>query len=789
MAEGGPIVEEVSNDTVVSAGQGPCPVIEEPTDSMSFVYTSNAEGEEEPQGNAEEVQMGMHGGETFDDDFELLHEIGRGAAGIVYKAVARKGAFETVAVKVIDLSKFTFAGIEPMRARREIEVLRRISHPHIVRLHGVYYDATTLRLVMDFVEGRELFDIIIDKAKRKERLSEAEARSIFRQLADALCYLHEQFVMHRDVKPENVLILDKLGPNDEPQAMLIDFGLAKLLGPDNNSMGRTFVGTKQYLAPEVDKSGSGESAGYGFAVDMYSLGVTLYVMLGARFPDFNESQGTGKHVVFRPRVWSGVSDEAKDLIAQLMSYEPARRPDAAAALRHPWAAVNNEKQPEAVEDGMGASLPNCETKPATLALADTAAMNIDQVCPRPLTLKRSMPPNDECVKKVTHEGHGKASQLDIGGATHGSGVLQLGSLALVQQRLAEFAADAHALALLGKVGPSRRATVLCRDQMMKTAALLCKIGSTSSVVLEILDDLELAIRENEAELALPFFTSIAESARELRDATSATQKELRAKILELWEDASHLFGAPLAMLEPVGTTRKHSPGMLMLPRSEQGVGTQEPAQTSAEVHADGDERHGLFRVLAPFVAAAASNNAGSADVVADVASQSPVEPATGDEVIIGKVADYPQDSNSPENVSESAIGSISTLPVTHKPPDDASTAVVVQILKQLEEVDSILESLCNFWQEAEAAINEQLLRGEALKHFLPFATSKKPQLRDRFQERFEHFRQFWLQTQAASKAFQQLVAGVRQPYLNDSLVDPESQTEIVVTRRCDDAAA
>ncbi|EWM21146.1 protein serine threonine kinase [Nannochloropsis gaditana] len=220
--------------------------------------------------------------EAFNRLYALHEEIGRGAFSVVHRCTNRITG-EDFAVKLMDLRPLQLReNFDQARLRREVEIMQRLEHPHIIRLEGVFEDASTLVLVLEYARGTELFDSIL----QKKRYTEEEARPIFVQVAHALAYLHRLHIVHRDVKPENVILLDALSPEGfYPFAKLLDFGLSKMIGQDDGSAARTFVGTPCYLAPEVEARAYGRGGGYGTKVDCWSLGAVLYVMLVARFPE------------------------------------------------------------------------------------------------------------------------------------------------------------------------------------------------------------------------------------------------------------------------------------------------------------------------------------------------------------------------------------------------------------------------------------------------------------------------------------------------------------------------
>ena len=209
--------------------------------------------------------------------------------------------------------------------------MKRLSHPNIIQFVEVYEDPDHLMMVMEYFSGDELFDVIL----ARKYFSEDDAKPIFQQIVKALFYLHSLNIIHRDVKPENVLISQSTDPaTGMVVAKLLDFGLSKNAGA--GSAAKTFVGTPCYVAPEVEYTSKGLGGTYGFPADCWSLGALLYVMLVARFPEF-EQNNVGKIVLKLPPVlWNNVSGEAKDLIRSLMNTNPSERATMGSVLLHPW---------------------------------------------------------------------------------------------------------------------------------------------------------------------------------------------------------------------------------------------------------------------------------------------------------------------------------------------------------------------------------------------------------------------------------------------------------------------
>ena len=281
-------------------------------------------------------------------------EVGRGASGVVRRATRRSDGLP-VAVKTMDLRALRLAGgggFSIARLRREVDVLRSLRHPAIVRLYGAYGDQDTVLLVMELVEGRELFDAILSRGK----FDEVSARNIFSKLCQAVAYMHARNIIHRDVKPENVLVT---GTNED-EVKLVDFGLSKLVAGSmvGASRAHTMVGTPSYLAPEIenmktkthsldldtiskeeDLDLSDGTGAYDNKVDAWSLGVTLYVMLVARFPVYDRDQdGT----IVGARVPEDLSPDSRRLLLRLLAADPVQRLSATDALQDPWLLPSSE---------------------------------------------------------------------------------------------------------------------------------------------------------------------------------------------------------------------------------------------------------------------------------------------------------------------------------------------------------------------------------------------------------------------------------------------------------------
>jgi serine/threonine protein kinase len=250
---------------------------------------------------------------------------------------------EKVAIKIIEPKDTN----DEVSVRREIDILAKFHHPNIIGLIEIFEQSSAMRkkkkmfLVMELVTGGELFDRIV----KKQHFRESEARTVIKKVLEVLEYMHENGVVHRDLKPENILYAT---PAEDSPIKIADFGLAKLYDPNLSSDGlHTMCGTPGYVAPEILKRD--KSKGYGAAVDMWSTGVIMYILLCGYPPFYDEVQEKlfrqivkGKYEFPSPE-WDEVSKEAIDLIKSLLQTDPNLRLSPAQALRHPWMNADTGK--------------------------------------------------------------------------------------------------------------------------------------------------------------------------------------------------------------------------------------------------------------------------------------------------------------------------------------------------------------------------------------------------------------------------------------------------------------
>uniref|UniRef100_A0A8C0LD25 Serine/threonine-protein kinase Chk2 n=1 Tax=Canis lupus dingo TaxID=286419 RepID=A0A8C0LD25_CANLU len=267
------------------------------------------------------------------DEYIMSKTLGSGACGEVKLAFERKTC-KKVAIKIISKRKFAIGSereADPaLDVETEIEILKKLNHPCIIKIKD-FFDAEDYYIVLELMEGGELFDRVVGN----KRLKEATCKLYFYQIDDFVTFM-KMDIIHRDLKPENVLLSSQ---KEDCLIKITDFGQSKILG--ETSLMRTLCGTPTYLAPEVLNSFG--TAGYNRAVDCWSLGVILFICLSG-YPPFSEhktqvplkDQITSGKFNFIPEVWAEVSEKALDLVKKLLMVDPKVRFTTEEALRHPW---------------------------------------------------------------------------------------------------------------------------------------------------------------------------------------------------------------------------------------------------------------------------------------------------------------------------------------------------------------------------------------------------------------------------------------------------------------------
>ncbi|XP_027538424.1 myosin light chain kinase family member 4 isoform X2 [Neopelma chrysocephalum] len=212
--------------------------------------------------------------------------------------------------------------------KNEINVMNQLNHVNLIQLYDAFESKNDIVLVMEYVEGGELFDRIIDE---NYNLTEMDTISFIKQICKGIQYMHQMYILHLDLKPENILCVNR----EANQIKIIDFGLARRYKPREKL--RVNFGTPEFLAPEV--------VNYefvSFPTDMWSLGVIAYMLLSGLSPFLGDDDNETLNNIlacswdFEEEEFRSVSDEAKDFISKLLIKEKCWRLSATAALRHPW---------------------------------------------------------------------------------------------------------------------------------------------------------------------------------------------------------------------------------------------------------------------------------------------------------------------------------------------------------------------------------------------------------------------------------------------------------------------
>jgi len=296
---------------------------------------------------------------SVSDCWELRNVLGKTHFSEVRLCV-RRGSCVEQALKVI--SKCTLArsrGKHPSKSSLsdEAELLRSLQHQGIVRFEDWFETEDSLYLVMEFVPGGDLFRSVV----REGIFQENQAQRLFREICEAVSYLHAKGIVHRDLKLENILMTEQ--DRRTTHIKVTDFGIARHAGRSRDC--KTFCGSLNYTAPEVVRlrpvnldsayqKDSGlvnmdlavelpaQQSGYGKPADIWSLGVVLYIMLCASPPFEGESQESlccqiqAGRWDFDVDEWDLVSAEAKAIVGSLMKVKPSERLTIEGALSHAW---------------------------------------------------------------------------------------------------------------------------------------------------------------------------------------------------------------------------------------------------------------------------------------------------------------------------------------------------------------------------------------------------------------------------------------------------------------------
>lgn len=276
------------------------------------------------------------------EDFNLGFKLGEGNYAKVYQAIDSETA-AVVAIKSIPKAKLLNSSQGASILVNEVNCMRRLDHPNILKFERLYEEDDCVHIVMEYVQGGDLFGKVISAGHFSERYSAVLAR----KMLSALAYMHENNIIHRDLKLENILMTSL---DEDADIRLADFGFAAEMTPENLSV---FCGSPGYVAPEILNKRI-----YDGKADVFSLGVIAFIMLSGSSPFFGrnveetiEMNRRGKSE-FDPQHWASVSEDAKDFVRMTIDRDPVHRLTAAEALKHPWIQLHNKAYFDAFEGSM-----------------------------------------------------------------------------------------------------------------------------------------------------------------------------------------------------------------------------------------------------------------------------------------------------------------------------------------------------------------------------------------------------------------------------------------------------
>ncbi|KAL3084924.1 hypothetical protein niasHT_035812 [Heterodera trifolii] len=324
--------------TVLSPNEEPkcqCEIIMEQQQQQPSTSRSTPVVDLLPIGSPPPLRIVPDGQETalLTHHYQICDLIEKGPICTVYRALHRStGRSHTV--KSLDLKRFcAISGLSQEDAEKEVEICASLKHPYFVQLNDVISGTNALHMVFEWVEGEDLCFEIVRRAAAGFIYSEAVASHYTRQLVEAVRYMHSLDIVHRDIRPHNLLLANK--ENNAPLKVR-GLALAHRLHSDTANCPAGRIGVPQFMAPEIV---AGKE--YGKAVDMWSVGVILYVLLCGQMPFVGKSgdvfqQISGGHYSMSGPIWASISDTAKDLLRQLLCVDPNKRTTPEKCLRHDW---------------------------------------------------------------------------------------------------------------------------------------------------------------------------------------------------------------------------------------------------------------------------------------------------------------------------------------------------------------------------------------------------------------------------------------------------------------------
>ncbi|XP_017656046.1 myosin light chain kinase, smooth muscle isoform X1 [Nannospalax galili] len=290
---------------------------EEPKDEVEV----SDDDEKEPEVDYRTVTVNTE--QKLSDLYDIEEKLGSGKFGHVFRLVEKKTG-------KIWAGKFfkAYSAKEKENIRQEISIMNCLHHPKLVQCVDAFEEKANIVMVLEIVSGGELFERIIDE---DFELTERECIKYMRQISEGVEYIHKQGIVHLDLKPENIMCVNKTGT----RIKLIDFGLARRL--ENAGSLKVLFGTPEFVAPEVINY---EPIGY--ATDMWSIGVICYILVSGLSPFMGDNDNetlanvTSATWDFDDEAFDEISDDAKDFISNLLKKDMKNRLDCTQCLQHPW---------------------------------------------------------------------------------------------------------------------------------------------------------------------------------------------------------------------------------------------------------------------------------------------------------------------------------------------------------------------------------------------------------------------------------------------------------------------
>ncbi|XP_040287918.1 myosin light chain kinase family member 4 isoform X2 [Bufo bufo] len=254
---------------------------------------------------------------------EKTHLLGGGRFGQVHRCVEKTSGL-ALAAKIIKVRGHK----EKEEVKNEIQVMNQLNHTNLIQLYDAFESRNDIVLVMEYVDGGELFDRIIDE---NCTLSEVDTILFIKQICEGIQYMHQMYIIHLDLKPENIMCVSRA----DYQIKIIDFGLARRYKPREKL--KVHFGTPEFLAPEVVNYDF-----VSFPTDMWSVGVIAYMLLSGLSPFLGEDDNeTLNNIIvsqfdFEGDEFHNISEFAKDFISKLLIKEKCWRMSASEAIKHPW---------------------------------------------------------------------------------------------------------------------------------------------------------------------------------------------------------------------------------------------------------------------------------------------------------------------------------------------------------------------------------------------------------------------------------------------------------------------